>query len=127
DINVMWNGSWNEDFDTRGVAYVAGLGGWWGGKAGIEKSPDYRLNVGTPLFDLVPGREYHIQAGSCAGHCFIIVDGRLIIEVTDPDPIDSSVHGKVGFEAFASQIAIREIKVYSLTCKMLREHYSREL
>ena len=32
DINVMWHGSWREDTNTRHIAYVAGLDGWWDGK-----------------------------------------------------------------------------------------------
>ncbi|MCK5461532.1 MAG: hypothetical protein KAI95_00905, partial [Bacteroidales bacterium] len=48
DINVMWNGEWLDSIDQRGVAYVAGLQGWWKGKVGIEKSPDYKFMVGTP-------------------------------------------------------------------------------
>src|SRR5690349_13356500 len=39
DINFMWNGSWDETKNQRGMAYVAGLQGWWDGKVGIEKSP----------------------------------------------------------------------------------------
>ncbi len=114
DINVMWNGSWDEIKDERGVAYVAGVEGWWGGKVGVEKSPDYKLNVGTPLFDFIPGKEYHIQAGSIKGHCFIRIDGKLILEVTDPDPIDNQKHGKVGFEAYSSYIAVKDIHVFSI-------------
>ena len=88
DINWMWNGSWNEATNTRAVAYVAGLQGWWEGKVGFEKSPDYKLNVGTPLFPFEPGRTYRILSGSADGHCFVVVDGRLVLEVTDPEPIE---------------------------------------
>lgn len=126
DINVMWNGCWDEEKNERGIAYVAGVQGWWEGKAGIEKSPEYLLNVGTPLFPFTPGKVYHIQAGSVKGHCFLRIDGQLIIEVTDPDPIDSSRFGKIGFEAYASWIAVQNIKVYRLFYKQVRQHYPRE-
>lgn len=126
DINVMWNGSWDETKDERGIAYVAGVQGWWGGKVGVEKSPKYKLNVGTPLFDFVPGKEYHIQAGSVNGHCFIRIDGKLILEVTDPDPIDNRKHGKVGFEAYSSYIAIKDIHVFSLSYETINMVYERE-
>lgn len=111
DINCMWNGSWDEEKDQRGVAYVAGLQGWWEGKVGFEKSPEYKLNAATPLFSFDPGRTYHIQAGSIDGHAFVFVDDRLILEVTDPDPIDTSRYGLVGFEAYASKIQIRRVCV----------------
>lgn len=108
DINCMWNGSWNEETNTRDVAYVAGLQGWWEGKVGFEKSPDYKLNSANPIFDFEPGRTYFIQAGSVDGHVFVFVDNRLILEVTDPDPIDTSKHGLVGFEAYCSWIQVRK-------------------
>jgi hypothetical protein len=112
DINFMWNGSWDEAKNERGVAYVAGLQGWWAGKIGFEKSPEYKLNAATPLFDFEPGRIYHIQGGSIEGHCFVFIDGRLVLEVTDPDPIDGQRFARVGFEAYCSHIQIRNIKVW---------------
>jgi hypothetical protein len=111
DINWMWNGSWNEAANTRDVAYVAGLQGWWDGKIGFEKSPDYKLNVGTPLFPFEPGRTYRILSGSAAGHCFVFVDDKLVLEVTDPDPIDVTRYGMIGFEAYASMIQVRHLVV----------------
>jgi hypothetical protein len=111
DIDAMWNGGWDYETNTRGVAYVAGLEGWWEGKVGFEKSPDYQLNVATQLLDFVPGRVYHVQCGSIAGHVFVLVDGRLALEATDPDPIDTARFGRVGFEAYASHIAVTDFKV----------------
>ena len=126
DIDFMWNGSWNAARGERGVAYVGGLQGWWNGKVGIEKSPDYLLNVGTPLFQLEPGRTYHVVAGSAQGHCFVAVDGNLLIEATDPNPIDSSTHGKIGFEAYCSHIAIKGIRVKTLVWQPEIGHYNPE-
>ena len=64
DINCMWSGSWDYETNTRALAYVAGLEGWWDGKVGFEKSPEYRLNCGTQMLNFEPGRYYHIQCGS---------------------------------------------------------------
>ena len=36
DINCMWSGSWDYETNTRALAYVAGLEGWWDGKVGFE-------------------------------------------------------------------------------------------
>lgn len=126
DINVMWNGSWDESTNTRSVAYVAGVNGWWRDMVGIEKSPDYKLNVGNPLFKASPDREYHIQAGSVNGHCFVLIDGREIVEITDPDPIDQNKYGLIGFEAYASMIAIREVSVYRLEWEEKKMQYPHE-
>ena len=111
DINVMWNGEWLSETNQRGIAYVAGLQGWWTGKVGIEKSNEYKFMLGTPLYNFEPGKIYKIQAGSIDGHCFILADGKLLLEGMDPNPIDNRKYTKVGFEAYCSKIRIRNIKI----------------
>ena len=115
DINWMWSGSWDDETNTRALAYVAGLEGWWTGKVGFEKSPEYRLNCATQYLRFEPGRTYHIQSGSIGGHIFVVVDGVLALEATDPDPIDQNRYGKIGFEAYCSQIQIRNLKICRIT------------
>jgi len=126
DIDFMWNGSWDEENNKRGLAYVAGIQGWWNGKVGIEKSPDYKLTVCTPLFDFKPGRIYRIQGGSINGHCFVFIDGKLAIEVTDPDPIDHQKYTKVGFEAYCSYIQIRNLKIQQIKWQEVDMCYTPE-
>jgi len=126
DINVMWNGEWLAGEDQRGTAYVAGLQGWWTGKVGIEKSNEYRFMVGTPLFGFVPGKIYKIQAGSIDGHCFILADGKLLLEAMDPDPIDNKKYTKVGFEAYSSQIRIRNIVIRQIAWEPVDMTYKPE-
>lgn len=111
DINAMWNGGWNEETNTRDVAYVAGLQGWWHGKVGFERSPEYVFNVATSLFQFEAGKVYHIQMGSIDGHVFVIVDGVLVLEITDPNPIDNQKYGKVGFEAYCSHLKFTDFSV----------------
>ena len=111
DIDVMWNMSWDEKRSQRGAAYVAGVQGWWDGKVGIEKSPEYKLAAAAPCPWFEAGREYFIQAGSVDGHCFVFVDGILRLEVLDPQPIDSRAHARVGFEAYQSMISVRQVEV----------------
>lgn len=111
DINCMWSGSWDEETNTRALAYVAGIGGWWDGKVGFEKSPEYKLNCGTKLLDFDPRHTYHMQCGSIGGHVFVIVDGKLAIEATDPEPIDQQRFGRVGFEAYCTRVAYTDFKI----------------
>ena len=127
DIDCMWNGSWDEDKNERGVAYVAGIEGWWEGKVGFEKSPEYKFNALTPLMDFKPGRIYHIQVGSIDGHCFIFIDGKLALEFTDPEPIDSQRYAKVGFEAYCSHIQIRNLKIRRIRWEFVDSHYKPEI
>ncbi|MBR9997884.1 MAG: hypothetical protein KFF73_02885 [Cyclobacteriaceae bacterium] len=126
DINVMWNGEWIDSIDQRGTAYVAGLEGWWTGKVGIEKSPDYNLMLGTPLFDFQPGKIYKIQAGSIEGHCFILADGKLLLEGMDPDPIDHQRYTRIGFEAYSSHIRLKNVVIRRLNWKHVDMHYDPE-
>lgn len=126
DINVMWNGEWLDSIDQRGIAYVAGLQGWWTGKVGIEKSNDYKFMVGTPLFHFEPGRIYKIQAGSIDGHCFIFADGQLLLEAMDPNPIDNQKYGKIGFEAYSSWIKIRNVVIRQIVYNKLVMSYIPE-
>jgi len=123
DINVMWNGEWLAETDQRGIAYVAGLQGWWTGKVGIEKSNDYKFMVGTPLFNFEPGKIYKIQAGSIDGHCFILADGKLLLEAMDPDPINTQKYTKVGFEAYCSKIRIRKIVIRQIHWEPIKMEY----
>lgn len=126
DINCMWSGSWDEASNSRALAYVAGIGGWWDGKVGFEKSPEYKLNCGTKLLDFEPGRLYHMQCGSIGGHVFVIVDGQLAIEATDPDPIDQSKYGRVGFEAYCTRVAFTDFKVRRATWEDIPAEYVPE-
>ena len=126
DIDVMVSGSWNDSIGKRDTAYVAGLEGWWEGKVGIERSPEYILNAGTPLFKYEPGHIYHIIMGNINGHVFIWADGKLLNELMDPKPIDSNRFGKVGFEAYASWIRVRNIKVRQINWKPVDMKYNPE-
>lgn len=126
DINVMWNGERLPETDQRGIAYVAGLQGWWTGKVGIEKSNDYKFMVGTPLFDFEPGRIYKIQAGSIDGQCFILADGKLLLEAMDPNPIDNQKYTKIGFEAYCSKIRIRNIVIRQIDWEPVSMEYKAE-
>lgn len=126
DINCMWSGSWNEETNSRHIAYVAGIGGWWDGKIGFEKSPDYTLNCGTKMFTFDPEHTYHMQCGSIGGHVFVIVDGELAIEATDPHPIDQSKFGKIGFEAYCTRVAYRDLKIKRASYEDVNAQYTPE-
>lgn len=126
DIDVMWNLSWDEDLDQRGAAYVAGVQGWWDGKVGIEKSPEYRLVAAAPCSWFEPGQDYFIQAGSVDGHCFLFVDGVLRLEMLDPDPIDNQRHTRVGFEAYQSMIRVSDVIVRQIVWSEREQSYPEE-
>ena len=69
DIDVMWNLSWNEAENLRGVAYVAGIQGWWDGKVGIEKSPEYKLVATAPDITVSASRPIRAWYASTSWWC----------------------------------------------------------
>ena len=102
DINIMVNGEWNDLTNKRGKAYVAGIEVFWHGNIGFEKSPEYTLTAATQLFEFDPEAEHEFTLGNISGKNFVLVDGKLCLEVTDPQPIDETKYGKIGMEAYSS-------------------------
>lgn len=113
DLNFVFKTcGWDYEKNDAGRGYIAGLGGWWTNKTGIEKYPSCMPRVLTPLFPLEAGKQYHIVAGSINGHCFIFVDSKLIIEMTDPSPEDFKDCGRIGFGTYASYVKYTNFTLY---------------
>lgn len=124
DLNFSWCAAgWDYEADDAGIGYIAGLGGWYDNKTGIEHYPECEVKSLTQAFQLEAGRTYRIQAGSIGGHCFLFVDSRLIMEMHDPDPIDPSKHGRVGLGVYASHAQFRNVKVYEINWRAREQAY----
>ena len=126
DINFMWNGEWSDSLNSCGNAYVGSICGWYSNRIGIERSPQYQLIATTPNYSFEPGKTYRVQAGSIDGNCFIFIDGKLAIELNDPDPLDTSGYTKVAFTAWSSCIQIRKIVIRKIEWKPLKLKYMSE-
>lgn len=126
DINVMINGSWDDEKNQRSWAYVAGLEAFWHGSIGFEKSPKYDLSIANSLLDFDPSKEYVFRFGRIMRTLFIMVDDRLAMQINDPDPIDGDLYGKIGFEAFASWWKFCNVKVKRLAFEHTKEVYVKE-
>ncbi len=125
DVNIMINGEWDDE-KGRGNAYVAGMEAFWHGNIGFEKSPTYTLTAATNLFDFDPEKEYCFQLGNAGGKLFVRVNGQNCLEITDPDPLDTSKYGKIGLEAFSSWFKCKNLKVYQLKYEKVPEYYCPE-
>lgn len=125
DLNFVFK---TEGYDyakgDAGRGYIAGLNGWWDGKAGIERYPGLMPSAQTPLFKAQPGIWYHIQAGYAQGHCFIFVDGQLIVELQDDTPQELALLGRVGFGTYCSRARYRDLTVYALRWEPLAPKYT---
>ena len=126
DINVTINGEWDHQKGVRGVGYVTGLEAFYHGFVGFEKSPEYKLVIATGLLEFDPQKEYVLQFGNANGVLFTLVDGKLALMVQDPDPIDTSKYGKIGFEAYASWWKFKDMKIKKLKYERVRENYNPE-
>ena len=115
DINVTWHGSWNEETGHRDMGYVGGIQGFWEGMVGFEQSPRYDVYAVTKLFPFEPGRIYHVTVGNIGRECFVAIDGVVALQVKVPNPIDTSVYGKVGFEAFCTRVKYKNLQIKRLT------------
>lgn len=115
DLNFTWySAGWDDERNDAGISYIAGLQGWWEGKAGIERYPECALEAKTGIMPYTPGEFYRIQAGIVEGVNFIFVNGELVTELGDPDPIDCSKYGKVGLGTYCSFNQYRDFKIYRL-------------
>lgn len=126
DINIMINGEWDDVTNIRGNAYVAGLEAFWHGNVGFEKSPEYKLTAATQLFNFDKEKEYTITLGNIKGKIFVLVDGLLCLEITDPDPLDETKYGKIGMEAFSSCWKFKNLRVHKICYEEVKEYYNRE-
>lgn len=126
DINIMINGEWDDETNVRGNAYVAGLEAFWHGNIGFEKSPEYKLTAATQLFNFDPDQEYRFALGNIKGKIFVLVNGKLCLEVSDPDPLDENLYGKIGMEAYSSCWKFKDLKVYRLRYEEKKEYYNPE-
>ena len=107
DVNAAYCAEWDHETDYLKAAYIIGLGGWYDHKCGIERFPEDEINVTTPLYHYEPGTEVEITTGVIQGHNFLVVDGKLVLELIDPCPRSS---GRVGFSPYCTMLKIRDIE-----------------
>lgn len=127
DINFMWNTEWSDLLNSCGNGYIGSICGWWTKRVGIEKSPDFKIRATTSFFNFEPGKTYKVQAGGIDGTCFIFIDGKLFIELNDPDPLDNNKYTKVALSAYSSCIQFKNIVIRQISWKPLKMNYKPEL
>ena len=73
-----------------------------------------------------PEKEYRLTLGNISGKIFVLVDGKLCLEITDPEPLDETKFGKIGMEAYSSCWKFKNLRVCRLVYKEVKEYYNPE-
>ncbi len=124
DLNAVFCTTWDQETNYLKASYVVGLNGWWEHKSGIERCPGSTgMSCMTPLYHYEPGTEVEILAGAVNGHCFLLVDGVLIQEMFDKDPLHG---GHVGFSPYSTCLKIRDIQVRQICWEPRKQVYEPE-
>ena len=114
DIIWWWGTTLNKEENHWESGYLAGLGGWWSNKTGVERIEGDKVFMAmTPLFKLEPGKLYKIHCGMIGQVVFIFANGQLIMEFLDPDPFAKETPGRIGFGIYQSHVQFSNLKVYN--------------
>ena len=114
---------WDYARNDAARGFIGGLNGWYDDKAGIEKYPQCKTQALLP-FHAESGREYFIEAGYAVDTVFLCVDGRLVLELHDPNPEEFAALGRVGLGTYCSQVRFRKLSVYRLASKAVAQSYT---
>lgn len=126
DLNAVFCSRWDENTDYLGTSYVCGLNGWYENKSGIERNEvgcESYLYSTTSAFKYEPGTEVEMTFGAIDGHCFMVVDDLLVTELIDPDPIKG---GHIGFSAYCTKLAIKDITIRKIFWEEFLQSYEPE-
>ncbi|MGQ0615355.1 MAG: hypothetical protein ACT4PV_16615 [Planctomycetaceae bacterium] len=112
DIICYWSAAGTIYGEGPRDCYIAGLGGWWGEKHGLERYPEGGWIALGPGSRLVPGQRHLVMAGRIEGWQFLFLDGRLIVEALDPAPLDPFRFDRVGLATWASSVLFHDLTIY---------------
>ncbi|MBQ0102173.1 MAG: hypothetical protein KBT31_05210 [Firmicutes bacterium] len=128
DLNALFNARIDEKNNYLGLSYVCGLNGWYEHKSGIEKNdpslnPYNLLHASTTSYQYVPGEEVRMTCGSVDGHCFMLVNGQLVTELHDLDPL---LGGYVGFSPYCTIMKVKDFEIRKIVWETFEQTYDPE-
>jgi len=127
DINAIWEGSGEyDDQDPEKFCTIGGVGGWWHGYSGIERSLGNETGASgrflTKTGDLVIGQIHNIAAGRVGKHDFLFVNGKLVAQVSEQGA-PRRARSKVALTTWNSHIKIYCIRISRITIAGSYERY----
>ena len=126
DLNALFYAQVNEERNWIGESYVSGVNGWYEHRSGIERDEadgTVSLYSSTALYKYETGKKLRFDVGCIGGHSFMMVDGEMITELQDPNPLKP---GKVGFSAYCTMLEIKDIEVRDLYWEEFPQEYESE-
>lgn len=123
DHDIIWWYRTSLESKPWGRGYLACLGGWYRNLAGIESVPDFALSIISDSCRIKSGQWYHIVSGAVGNHHFIEVDGAVVLELLDPNPLPDNHRGHFGFGVYQSHAEYRNLVVYKPEWKKVEEKY----
>jgi hypothetical protein len=126
DLNFVFKTEgWDYNNNDAARGFIGGLNGWYDKKAGIEKYPHCKTRA-LAEFSGESGREYHIQTGYIEDIAFLFVDGKLIMEMSDPEPEEFKDFGRFGLGTYCSKIRFKNLTVYRIIGEKVNQYYTPE-
>lgn len=114
DINCYLNGNGRIYSGSNAQCYIAVVGGWWSGKCGLEKFPEDTLTATTSFFGVERNTWVDVMTGRYENWIFLFVDGEKILELRDPEPIDSVRYPRIAVSTWNSRVEFSDLRVYRL-------------
>ena len=85
--------------------------------------PDFALSVTSDSCRIKPDQWYHIVSGVVGNHHFIEVDGAVVLELLDPNPLPNTHSGHFGFGIYQSHVECRNLTVYAPKWQNIEDKY----
>jgi len=119
DISAIWEGTGEYDgTDPAKFCTIGGIGGWWRGYSGIERSLGNETGASgrfiTKSGDLIIGQIHNIAAGRAGKHDFLFVNGKLVQQVSQQDA-PRRPQSRVALTTWNSAIKIYCIRISTIT------------
>ena len=116
DLNCFWEGSGTitGDDPDRTRCTIGGVGGWWDGLTGIERFPEGGLRSTGRTVPIQSGRSYEICGGRRGDTDFLFVDGRLALQLDDPQP-RRRPRSRVALATWNSHVHFTDVRVLRFT------------